>query len=102
MIIDENGKAYTAAEFAASPDFAPAQTLQEAPGWFEPGSTSSECRDYGLLVIMALAYFLPSIVAMTRKNKYKWVIFSINIFAWTLVPWAVAMIWATWPIKSEV
>lgn len=54
------------------------------------------------LLLLAL-YFLPSLIAFTRGHEYAWVIFAINLAAgWTLIGWAVAIIWAVWPRNKSM
>lgn len=41
-------------------------------------------------------YFLPTIVANTRKKKNYNAIMLVNIFlGWTFLGWVVALVWAT-------
>jgi len=47
------------------------------------------------LLSFALAYFLPSIVAIARKKKNAVAIFMLNLFlGWSFVGWVVALVWA--------
>lgn len=48
-----------------------------------------------VLVIMVATYFLPTIVAATRKHKNTLGIFFLNLFlGWTLIGWVGALIWS--------
>jgi hypothetical protein len=52
-----------------------------------------------LIVLIGVAvfviHFLPVIIAGNRKVKNFWWIFLINFFfGWTLIGWAVALVWA--------
>ena len=48
-----------------------------------------------LIVIIALVYFLPTIVAFSRRHRNRWIILAINlVFGATLLGWALALIWA--------
>ena len=45
-----------------------------------------------------LLYFLPTVIAISRRHSYKWVIFGINIFGFLyFIPWIVTFVWAAWP-----
>jgi len=44
----------------------------------------------------ALLYFLPTIVALVRKQPRIKAIVLVNVFAgWTAIGWILAMVWAT-------
>ncbi len=48
-----------------------------------------------LIVIIALVYFLPTIVAFSRRHRNRWIILAINlVFGATLLGWVLALIWA--------
>jgi ABC-type long-subunit fatty acid transport system fused permease/ATPase subunit len=48
-----------------------------------------------IMLILVLAYFLPVIVAMSRKVKNRSAIGVLNLFlGWTLVGWVVALMMA--------
>jgi uncharacterized membrane protein YqaE (UPF0057 family) len=48
---------------------------------------------YFILAIMA--YFLPSIIATSKKRKNTTAIFTLNLLlGWTLIGWIVALIWS--------
>lgn len=48
-----------------------------------------------LTVIIALVYFLPTIVAFSRRHRNRWIILAINlVFGATLLGWVLALIWA--------
>jgi RsiW-degrading membrane proteinase PrsW (M82 family) len=50
-----------------------------------------------LFFILAFCvYFLPAIIAKTRKHKNTIPIELVNIFfGWTLLGWVIALIWST-------
>lgn len=49
-----------------------------------------------LLLIGAVAYLLPALIASQRKHANSTPICLVNIlFGWTLLGWVVALIWAT-------
>lgn len=48
------------------------------------------------LVILGIIYFIPTIVASSRKHKSAGGIFITNIvFGWTLIGWIISLIWAS-------
>ena len=47
------------------------------------------------IVLGALFYFLPSIVAFKRNHANKTAILMLNIFlGWSLVGWVISLVWA--------
>ena len=53
--------------------------------------------DTGALILFILipSYFLPTIVALMRKQHNTTSIFILNLFlGWSLVGWVVALVWA--------
>lgn len=48
----------------------------------------------GILVFLAL-HFLPTIVAVMRRNRHALIIFVLNVLvAWTIIGWVVLLVWA--------
>ena len=48
-----------------------------------------------ILIITALIYFIPTIIALVRHHSYKLYIIGINIIlGWTLIGWIVCLIWS--------
>lgn len=48
-------------------------------------------------------YFLPCLIAKTRRHENTLAIFVLNLLAgWTLIGWAGAMVWAFIAQKQEV
>lgn len=48
-----------------------------------------------IFTTMALAYFLPSIVADHRKHRNATAIAVLNLFlGWTFAGWVIALVWA--------
>jgi len=48
----------------------------------------------GIFIVAGL-YFLPTIVAFSRKRSNREAILVLNIFlGWTFVGWVVALVWA--------
>lgn len=56
-----------------------------------------------IILIVAVLYFIPSVVAYKRNHAYKNIILVINIvFGLTGIGWAGAMIWAIWPTEKSL
>jgi hypothetical protein len=50
---------------------------------------------FPFFLVSALLYFLPSIIAMSRKKTNLMGIFLVNFFlGWSVIGWIVALIWA--------
>jgi len=48
-----------------------------------------------LLIFILVVYFIPAIVAWSRSKINTPAIFTLNLlFGWTLIGWAIALIWA--------
>lgn len=48
-----------------------------------------------IIIITALIYFVPTIIALVRHHTYKLYIIVINIIlGWTLLGWIVCLIWS--------
>jgi Superinfection immunity protein len=48
-----------------------------------------------LLLVLLLASFLPSIIAFVRRHHNRYAILALNVLlGWTLVGWAVALVWS--------
>lgn len=48
-----------------------------------------------IVIVLALVYFLPSIVAYFRAHKNKVAIFFLNLLAgWTFIGWVAAFVWS--------
>jgi threonine/homoserine/homoserine lactone efflux protein len=49
----------------------------------------------GMLIILVAGYFLPAIVANSRRHRQQLAIFALTLFAgWTAIGWIVAIVWA--------
>lgn len=47
-----------------------------------------------LLIILAVAYFVPSLIALARGNNFP-AVFALNLLlGWTFVGWVVALVWS--------
>ena len=56
-----------------------------------------------LLMPFVIAYFIPCIIALTRKHHHAVPIIIINIFlGWTLFVWVVCVAWSFMPVKQKV
>lgn len=48
-----------------------------------------------IVLVLALVYFLPSVVACSRAHKNKVAIFFLNLLAgWTFIGWVAAFVWS--------
>ena len=49
-------------------------------------------------IVFLSFYFIPTIVAMTRKHKQRFPIMIVNIFTgWTFIGWVIALAWCVSP-----
>ena len=56
-----------------------------------------------LLIIPALMYFLPTVIALARGHHNGFAIFLTNlIFGWTIIGWLITLIWSTTAIVRRV
>lgn len=52
-------------------------------------------QSFVVLFVIAILYFLPSVIASRRKNKSANSIFVVNLFlGWTLLGWVIALAWS--------
>ena len=51
-----------------------------------------------LVMVFSLGYFIPTGVAILKGRKNTLAIFVLNIFAFTVILWVVALVWA---VKSD-
>jgi Superinfection immunity protein len=46
-------------------------------------------------IILAIPYFVPSIVAFVRHHHNQWAIFALNLLlGWTVLGWIAALVWS--------
>ena len=56
-----------------------------------------------LLIVPALMYFLPTVIALARGHHNSFAIFLTNlIFGWTIIGWLITLIWSTTAIVRRV
>jgi|UPI000584F974 hypothetical protein len=56
-----------------------------------------------ILLIPALLYFIPTIVALLRGHHNAFAIFLTNLlFGWTIIGWLITLIWSTTAIVHRV
>jgi hypothetical protein len=49
----------------------------------------------GLFALIAVLYFVPAVVAFSRKKANRTAILVLNIFlGWTFIGWVIALVWA--------
>jgi len=55
------------------------------------------------LLIMALAYFLPTVIALARGHHNGFAIFLTNLLlGWTFIGWIIALIWSVTASERRV
>jgi len=52
-------------------------------------------NDQSVLLLVAAAYFLPTVIAMARGHLSAAAIFAVNLlFGWLILGWVVALVWS--------
>ncbi len=55
------------------------------------------------VVVAALLYFLPALIALLRGHHNGFAIFLTNVLlGWTLIGWIIALIWSTTASQPRV
>lgn len=58
-------------------------------------ATDPESIGIAWTIVLVGLYFLPAITAKTRGHRYTGAVTALNVLlGWTLIGWAVALIWA--------
>lgn len=66
----------------------------------QPAASDSGLGALVLILFLALFYFMPSIVAITRKHHQQIAICVLNFFlGWTVLGWVVALVWASTAVR---
>lgn len=61
----------------------------------DKAGSSADSMALTLFVILAIPYFIPSIIAAIRKKDNQIAIFALNLFlGWSVIGWVVALVWA--------
>ena len=56
-----------------------------------------------ILLISALLYFLPTVIALARGHHNGFAIFLTNLLlGWTLIGWVIALIWSVTASERRV
>jgi hypothetical protein len=56
-----------------------------------------------LLVLAAIAYFLPTVIALLRWRPNLMAIFALNLFlGWSIIGWVIALVWSLSATASVV
>jgi hypothetical protein len=56
-----------------------------------------------VVILLLLAYWLPSVVASLRKHPDSIAITVVNLFTgWTLIGWVIALAWAHRGLRKDV
>jgi len=97
----QQANASLAAEPDTPPDFAAAnEHFAKAAAW---GGLQDGINLVGFLILAALLYFIPAIIAFRRRHHYRWPIFAFNLgAAWTGLGWIGTLVWALWPAQSAI
>ncbi len=54
------------------------------------------------IIILAVVYFAPGMIASRRQHHNKGTIWVLNLFfGWTLLGWVLVFIWACTPVRKE-
>lgn len=57
----------------------------------------------GLLAILVIPYFLPTIIALLRRHHNSLAIFFTNLLlGWTALGWIAAFIWSLTAVRKDV
>jgi len=68
----------------------------------EDDMTSQQISGFGMLLFMGGIYFMPWLNAVGKKHLNAGAIFFTNLFfGWTIVGWAVALIWSCTNSKRD-
>jgi cytochrome c biogenesis protein CcdA len=55
-----------------------------------------------LIILLALVYTLPTIVAFARRHHQRFAILLLNLFiGWTIFGWVAALVWAATAVSSD-
>ena len=50
------------------------------------------------LVIIGLSYFVPTLIAYSRRHRKRGAILALNLLTgWTAIGWAIAAVWSSTP-----
>ncbi len=56
-----------------------------------------------ILILAALVYFLPTVIALARGHHNGFAIFLTNLLlGWTMIGWLVALIWSVTAVARRV
>lgn len=56
-----------------------------------------------VLVLAALVYFLPTVIALARGHHNGFAIFLTNLLlGWTMIGWLIALIWSVTAVARRV
>lgn len=56
-----------------------------------------------VLLILVVAYFLPSLIVFLRKRTNLAAVFALNLFlGWTFIGWVVSLVWALSKDKETI
>jgi len=56
-----------------------------------------------ILILAALVYFLPTVIALARGHHNGFAIFLTNLLlGWTMIGWLIALIWSVTAVARRV
>lgn len=56
-----------------------------------------------VLILAALVYFLPTVIALARGHHNGFAIFLTNLLlGWTMIGWLIALIWSVTAVARRV
>lgn len=56
----------------------------------------------GALVVLGFFYFLPTMVALSRRHQNGVAIFALNLLlGWTFLGWVIALIWSLTVVQKQ-
>lgn len=54
------------------------------------------------LIVLLGAYFVPTIVAFSRRHHNRFAILALDVFlGWTLLGWVLALVWSLTAVNPE-
>lgn len=69
--------------------------LPPVAAWLESSEVGSTIAGFVLMALLAVGYFLPTIVATLRNHRNAGAIVAVNVLlGWTFIGWVVALVWS--------
>lgn len=78
-------------------------TIGPALGWFETEDVTQTFQGFLLLAVLGLGYFLPTVIALSRKHHNSGAIIALNLLlGWTVLGWIAALVWSFTEAEPKV